>query len=66
MNIKICDIISKILIVVGVITLTGIVNEVEQVAPSFMKIFVNLFVSSTAIFCGTKICGRAKEVREDN
>lgn len=58
--------IGKIMIIIGVITLTGIVNEVEQVAPSFMKIFANLFVSSTAIFCGTKICGRAKEVREDN
>ena len=56
------NIISKMMIIIGVIALTGIVNEVEQVAPSFIKIFVNLFVSSIIILCGIKIM----EVREDS
>lgn len=62
MNIKICDIISKILIVVGVITLTGIVNEIELPTPSSLKIVANLCASCFIIYCGLKIQKKIREI----
>lgn len=59
---KICNTISAIMIVVGVITLTGIVNEIELPTPSFLKIIANLCASCFTIYCGLKIQKKIREI----
>lgn len=59
---KICNAISAIMIVVGVITLTGIVNEIELPTPSFLKIVANLCSSCFTIYCGLKIQKKIRDI----